>query len=291
MSIFDKKISIYDGVGDNVGTIATLGAFLNSRRHVEDIKRLRACTDAEEKKRIKLSLPQATISGIFSPTRKAENLQAHSGLICLDFDAKDNMTCPCWNDFKLIMAQLPFVLYCSKSVSGNGYFIIIRIECPQYHAQYFESLRRVFLKSGVFIDTSAKDVCRLRCMTYDDSPYINEFASVYKCRYKEPRPTIRIHYCCYGDAAKVDAAVKIIERQHLDIVNSYEDWTKAAMALSNLGERGRGLFHIVSRQGDDRYNYAECDKKFTNAMRTCKSVGLGSFFHLCEVNGIKTNLL
>jgi hypothetical protein len=286
MDIFKKEISIYNGVSDTAGTTATLAAFLNSRRHVEDIQRLRACNDAEEKKRIKLSLPQATISGIFSPTRKAENLQAHSGLVCIDFDAKDNTTFPQWNELKKVMARFREVSYCSKSVSGNGYFAIIPIKYPKYHGQHFEAIRRDFLKLGLKADIACKDVCRLRCMTYDDAPYINVNATTYTARYIEPMRPIRHFQPSTNDEARVEAAVRAIERQHLDITTDYALWVKAAMALAGLGERGREYFHAVSRQNDS-YKFAECERKYNNILRTRQRVDIGSFFYLCKIYGLQ----
>jgi hypothetical protein len=286
MDIFDKKISIYNGVSDTAGTTATLAAFLNSRRHVEEIQRLRASTDSEERKRIKLSLPQATISGIFSPTRKAENLQAHSGLICIDFDGKDNEAFRQWNELKQVMAQFSEVAYCSKSVSGKGYFAIIPIKYPQHHGQQFETIRRDFLKLGLKADIACKDVCRLRCMTYDDAPYINVNATTYTARYIEPRRPIKHYQPSTDNEARVEAAVREIERLHTDITADYSLWVKAAMALAGLGERGREYFHAVSRQNDS-YKFAECERKYNNILRTRQRVDIGSFFYLCKIYGLQ----
>ena len=44
---------------------------------------MRESNDPIIRKQIKLSLPQATISGVFAPTRSANNLVTHSGLICV----------------------------------------------------------------------------------------------------------------------------------------------------------------------------------------------------------------
>ena len=90
MDIFQTHISVYDGVTDNTGTIMPLGTFLFCKEYKDDILRLRAVFDKEKRNALKRSLPQATISGVFSPTRAKNNLSQHSGLICVDIDAKDN---------------------------------------------------------------------------------------------------------------------------------------------------------------------------------------------------------
>ena len=90
MNFHDIEITVYKGVRDTIGHRSTLFKFLENVEY-DAIHELRSTTDANRKKQIKLSLPQATISGVFAPTRSAENLVKHSGLICVDIDRKDNL--------------------------------------------------------------------------------------------------------------------------------------------------------------------------------------------------------
>ena len=90
MNFHDIEITVYKGVRDTIGHRSTLFKFLENVEY-DAIHELRSTTDANRKTHIKLSLPQATISGVFAPTRSAENLVKHSGLICVDIDRKDNL--------------------------------------------------------------------------------------------------------------------------------------------------------------------------------------------------------
>ena len=90
-SLFDTKISYYSNVEDNVGKEISLRDFLFCDRYKEQIEAIRSITDENVQKSLKKQLPLATISGIFAPTRKAVNLVAHSNLLCIDIDKKDNM--------------------------------------------------------------------------------------------------------------------------------------------------------------------------------------------------------
>ena len=90
-SLFDTKISYYSNVEDNVGTEISLSDFLFCDQYKEQIEHIRSIKDEEQQKILKKQLPLATISGTFAPTRKAENLVAHSNLLCIDIDKKDNM--------------------------------------------------------------------------------------------------------------------------------------------------------------------------------------------------------
>lgn len=98
--LFDTKISYYRNVEDNVGTEISLRDFLFNDQHKEQIEYIRSISDEDKQKRLKLQLPVATISGTFAPTCKAENLVAHSNLLCIDIDKKDNMDVDWFDDLK-----------------------------------------------------------------------------------------------------------------------------------------------------------------------------------------------
>ena len=145
MSLFDVYISVYDGVTDREGTVAFLRSFLFSKRHVSRILDLRTETDMDRRKAIKLSLPMATISGVFAPTRKVEYLQRHSGFICIDIDGKDNpdMTLA---DIRKAITSRKDVAYAALSVGGNGMFAIIPLAFPERHGEQFDALKKEFLE-------------------------------------------------------------------------------------------------------------------------------------------------
>lgn len=111
MDIFQTHISVYNGVTDNTGTRMPLGTFLFCKKYKDDILRLRAVFDKEKRNALKRSLPQATISGVFSPTRAKNNLSQHSGLICVDIDAKDNPDILDWETLKQDLSVLPQIAY------------------------------------------------------------------------------------------------------------------------------------------------------------------------------------
>ena len=82
----------------------------------------------------------ACISGIFQPTRKAENLVKHSGLICVDIDRQDNLQIDNWDEVKQELSKLPQIAYASLSVSGNGYFVTIPL--VSIRLQHFATLSK-----------------------------------------------------------------------------------------------------------------------------------------------------
>lgn len=289
MKFQDIQISVYRGVRDTKGHISTLSDFLSNVEY-DAIQELRSCSDPGKRKRIKLSLPQATISGIFSPTRAAENLVRHSGLICVDIDKKDNLHLG--NLDTLIedtLSRIDEVAYASRSVNGNGYFVIIPLKYPEAHKAHFEKLVRDFAALDIVIDRACGDVSRLRCQSYDLHQYINLEAKPYEGLYHKPKPIRPVFSYNLSDIDaedKVAGLCRIISQQHIDLTANYEDWMKIGAALSSLGESGRQWFHLCSAQ-NGKYNAAECDRKFNNLLRSNRRIGIGTFFYLCNNAGLE----
>ena len=283
--IFDTEISIYCSVHDVYGTTCKLRAFLFDTKHASEIEYLRSLPTKEERNKIKQCLPMACVSGVFQPTRKADNLVKHSGLICVDIDRQDNLDIDNWGEVKQELSKLHQIAYVSLSVSGNGYFAIIPLKYPHCHKQQFEQLKRDFAKMGITIDPACGDVCRMRCLSYDPEPYINAEAVPYESYYVEPKPFISYQYS--GDAVldKVSKCCDLIAQNKIDITGDYNSWFTIGCALASLGEQGRQFFHVCSAQ-NPAYKRGESDKKFDNLLRTSKRIGIGSFFEICKDYGV-----
>ena len=293
MSIFQNQISVYNGVTDNIGTTTSLGDFLFCKEYKGEIMKLRTIANKDERNVIKRTLPQATISGVFSPTRAKNNLSQHSGLICVDIDAKDNPEIKDWERLKQDLSVLPQIAYCALSVSGKGLFVIIPLRYPQKHLLQFRQLHMDFSKMGIVIDQACSDITRLRCLSYDEHPIINEDATLYEGVYVEKPKYHSFHpYLIYkgeNTLAEVAACCRKINERGIDITTSYDDWLKVGCALATLGENGRTLFHICSQQ-NAKYNVAKTDKMFTDLLRrNYQQVNIGTFFWMCKQHGITTN--
>ena len=292
MDIFQTHISVYNGVTDNTGTRMPLGTFLFCKEYKDDILRLRAVFDKEKRNALKRSLPQATISGVFSPTRAKNNFSQHSGLICVGIDAKDNPDILDWETLKQDLSVLPQIAYCALSVSGKGLFLVIPLRYPEKHLQQFRQLQIDFRKMGIMIDSACSDITRLRCLSYDEHPIINENATLYEGVYVE-KPKHKSFPTCFiyegeNTSAEVAVCCRKIQQCGIDITASYDDWLKVGCALATLGESGRSLFHICSRQ-NAKYNAAKTDKMFTDLLRrNYQQVNIGTFFWMCKQHGITT---
>jgi hypothetical protein len=287
MKIFDNTISVYQGVTDNIGKPMPLRDFLFDERLKDEILRIRSIDDKARRNALKRTLPCATISGVFSPSRKAENLQRHSGLICLDIDGQDNPAITDWENLKSQLSVLSQIAYCGLSLSGHGLFLIVPVAYPSCHRQHFLQLCEDFHGMGITLDRNCGDVCRLRTMSYDANPYVNERALIYNKVKKEPLHRTAFIYDECGDDTidKVARCCQEIELRHIDITSTYEDWYRVGFALTSLGERGREFFHICSRQ-NEKYKENETDRKFDSLLKSNGNITVATFFLACRQHGV-----
>lgn len=143
---------------------------------------------------------------------------------------------------------------------------------------------------GITIDAACSDITRMRCVSYDAHPIINENAIPYEGIYMEP-PKVR-RYLSYRNIrendilSEVAACCKQIEQRGIDITDGYDQWLKVGCSLATLGEDGRDFFHLCSQQSMD-YNESKTDKMFSDLLkRNYQNINIGTFFWLCKQNGI-----
>lgn len=293
--IFERHVSVFRNVRDTEPKEMKLKEFLSlGLLYRLQISRLRAATDKEVRNSFKRQLPMMTTSGVFRGGRKAECLAAHSGLICIDIDESDNTAVPDFDHLKEnILSRIDEVAYAAHSVSGKGYFVIIPLKYPDQHKRQFKKLQEQFAELGITIDAACSDVNRLRCVSYDDAPYINEEAKPYDGLYDEPQVVPPIQPLRYNrnyidnSDEKALLACEYAVRYQIDMTESYDDWMKIGFALASLGEFGRELYHMVSSVNKKKYNAHDTDRKFTAFLRDGKRIGIGTFFHYCQRFGVR----
>lgn len=78
-----------------------------------------------------------------------------------------------------------------------------------------------------------------------------------------------------------------VELRGITLADTFEEWTKLAMSLAELGEQGREIFHQLSSMSEG-YNRTENERKFSNACRTGQRVHVASFIQMCKEHGIDT---
>lgn len=283
MSILHQKVSCFRNYRDNIPKEVELLKFLTSDKYKSEVEHIRKAKTKKEKDALKSNLPAITPSGLFHTKRKAENLVHHTGLMQIDIDGKDN-THLNLADTKELLKQVEQVCFCAYSVSGNGLFALVPILHPQRHKEHFLALEECFkYDHNIVIDSSCKDVTRLRGYSYDKDYYMNENALVYEglvefktCNVTYPE---KVHIEPINKGGDFYSVLKIITDYCIDITGSNEQWFTILCAIANeYGEGGRGYAHIVS-QYSQLYDYNRCDADYSRALSTNYSYGMGTFYH------------
>lgn len=300
-SIFDVKCSVYRSAKDRIGTgDITIAEFLLGERWKEPVLRLREMVAAygsleakkhEDYKLTKQQLPGATLSGLFS-RRKGDCLIQHTGFVAIDIDLGDNTSIGNFGTILRTLRHRAEVAMYMRSCSGTGYFALIPLAYPEHHKEQFRALQKEYAAMGIVLDNACSDITRIRFASYDEHPYVNEQAIPYMgvdlgSQTLAPRAAVYGGHVDSMDSKvqAVETLVSKLERHHIDITDSYNDWYRIGFALANLPNPiGRQMFHRVSAICK-KYNPQECDKKFDTLQRPEK-IGLGTFFHICEDYGI-----
>lgn len=305
--LFQKRISIYGGVKDNTGNVTTLGGFLSlAAQYKATIEAVRNEPDKDKRRGMKAALPCATIAGVFSPRRNTTMLAEPSNLICVDIDKADNpwfWDYPDLIDHIVELAQDPnnhqaqelfsSLLYADLSVSGNGIYCIHLLPPGSNYALSYKSLAVDYDRIlDVVIDPQCKDVTRLRFISFG-KPLVNEAAQEYHTVIHVAEPSSMPVYVSqspmiHGEPDTIRDVYQLcsaIQMTHTDITSTYQDWLKAGMSLSSLGEAGREPFHIISSQYP-KYSRKETDKKFDNLLKESHRVDISTFFYMCKQHNI-----
>ena len=291
--IFERYVSVFGNVHDTEPKEMKLSEFLAlGERYQEQIFRLRDCSNKDERSYYKKQLPMMTTSGVFRGGRKADCLAAYSGLICIDIDEADNTEVSDFDKLKEnVLCNIKEVAYAARSVGGRGFYAIIPLKYPELHKQQFKQLQQDFAWLGITIDQACSDVCRLRCLSYDEAPYINEDAVTYTGVHQEPKQPKWQSWQRNSFSDDIDEQVyqacKEIELRRIDMTDCYEDWIAIGFSLATLGESGREYFHIVSRQSP-KYKPRETEQKFSSFLRSCSNgYSIGTFFYYCKRFGVR----
>ena len=174
------EFSLFSSLSDRKPQTITLDQFeemISGDEWHKQVSAVRAIKDSDARKAAKKKLPAVTISGIFSGSHKASALQKHSGLICMDFDLKDNPSLAGGAEsMREKLAKDKYSKLVFVSVGGEGLAVICEID-PEQHKPSFIELSSYFKNEyGLIADNSCRDVSRLRFVSWDDSAGLNEEA-------------------------------------------------------------------------------------------------------------------
>ena len=307
----------------------TLSEFVRlGARYIPQLKKIWAVEDKTKRNFLKRKLlPAASISASLK-TRSSgvmleKKINQYTGLIVLDFDNLQDI-----EDAKLKLKALPYVWYVSKSSSNRGLYAICWTENTDFnrHDLYFDALIEEAKALGLDPDAPCRDVTRLRFVSYDEAPYVNELVVPYqlpegytpkKRDLLDPplmplgEPAVAAaadsaeddelhaaepldlspkqeHKTVYGDtAARAMDFAKEWKRRKI-VIDDFRDWYIMASALSTLGEKGWNILEMIS-QFSSKYDSVKNREIFDRVKKKNREITMGSFFYKCHEYGVMTD--
>ena len=266
-------------------TIADYFALVRSGQYLPQIEAYRntRSLSKDEQAAEKIKIPAVTISGTFKANVSNANLLQHSGLICIDFDAVEDVA-----QLKRELERDPYTYAALLSVSGNGLAALVKIE-PEQHLAAFEGLKAYYFKNyGQLIDASCKNVSRLRFLSYDPLLHHNPEAKTFKEYPKKAAKPKVVNTVLTGN--EFDELIDRICRGGYDLTEgAYANYLAIGFALaSEFGEQGREHFHAVAAQ-NAKYDHKKADRQFTYCLRDTgqSKVTIGSFYYLAKQAGVE----
>lgn len=266
-------------------TIADYFALVRSGQYLPQIEAYRdtRALSKDEQAAAKIKIPAVTISGTFKANVSNANLLQHSGLICIDFDAVDDVA-----QLKRELERDPYTYAALLSVSGNGLAALVKIE-PEQHLAAFEGLKAYYFRNYTqLIDASCKNVSRLRFLSYDPMLYHNPEAKTFKEYPKKAAKPKVINTVLTGN--EFEELIEKICRGGYDLTEGvYANYLAIGFALaSEFGERGREYFHAVSAQ-NNKYDHNKADRQYNYCLRDTgqQKVTIGSFYYLAKQAGVE----
>lgn len=285
-TFLDAEVSLFKDVFSPkpIKTITYRDWLIKENEVLKDkVNRIRA----EQNSELKQTLPCISGSGIISDGRADKNLKHHNGYIVLDIDEKENLHLK--KEYfsqlkKKVFRKFSEICYAGHSVGGIGYYLIIGIENPNRHKEYFEYLACWFKDAeDINIDKTCKNLSRLRYYSIDDNPHINENATILKKSILNKNKVPTISRTGTAPDINIVELVEKIEASGISIAPSHDEYLKLAIVFYNeQGEDGRGLYHRVCSL-EPKYNSRDCDKQFTEvSKRGYTDCTIGTLVHLMK---------
>lgn len=289
------QISKFNGIEDTKPLDYSLDEWLKNTmdaEHPDVVKVLRY--RAAKNKKHKEDLPCITISCQLDGYRSTDSIIQKHHFICFDIDRAAKNKKKASNDcidmlmVKDLFKKHPCTYFCGYSTSGDGVYVIMRVEYNDKLNEYFEYFQRTLALRGINIDVSCKDYVRLRFFSFDPDAYYNPGAKYFgfaKVKSGDARHEGSTRTRT-SDTEKIEKITQTIEQHGIDITSDYDDWVKVGGALAGaIGSAGRDYFHRISKQHPD-YDIKKCDSKFDSCMKMNK-INLGSLFQVCGYYGVR----
>lgn len=257
----------------------------------------RRLTNPIVQKKFKTRIPAFTPSGRFRIRRSNDTLVRHSGFICIDIDFKGNETISNFDELQLELSNILNVAFCGRSISGNGYYLLIPIKDVDKHGMYFDALKDAFKELGIEIDKGCGDVSRMRIVAYNEDHFMADTAKILFTTLDNTKELVEIKTTLLKTIdnstqtkKSIEALLTKIEEKGIDITDQYHDWVTICFAIVNtFGKDGLDYFIRIS-QHYPNFDLKENKELFASCIKTVKTddqhAGLASIYRIAKKYGL-----
>jgi len=238
----------------------------------EMIAPIRLESDKEKQKQLKYKLPAVTIGGTFKE-RNEKSLLNHSGFMCVDIDNfSDNSA----------LINDPYTYCCMKSVGGNGFAVIVKIN-PDKHKDCYRWIEKYYLnKYGVLVDSAPKNVASARFITFDENLYVNTKSKKAPSLVDKPLKPKSLAIIIPNNEIG-----ELMDQVHTNVLEEYHDWLCFGLScVATFKEDGRAYFHKMSSLSS-KYDAKICDKNYDYLLkRNGEGINAGTFYYYLRQAGV-----
>lgn len=217
------------------------------------------------------------------------DITSYNHLLSIDIDKQDNPS-KTLDEIRDIVNSDPYTLYSSLSCGGLGLFAIIPIS-DNGKENDFKAIAKALIDyykgKGITLDGSCTNPNRLRFVSYDDEPYVNEKALIYCKRKQDTTPQYKIAERAETaankgltdtDKRRFSLMLKDIQDRHLQLTTCHYSDSNQRNSLylckvlySLFGfDNGLKFFRIMRKQRKGEIK----DKTFYDSANRAESEGL-----------------
>lgn len=283
----DKQVSLYNAHWDNVGRAATYRDIILSdfAQNMNTIVQLRKMNKDDHnynanKVALKSELQCFTPAALLACKAK-DNVQVieRTGMMQLDFDCKDIKEYDI-EELKQCVFSLPFIGFCGRSCSGDGFYALALIAEPEKLSEYAEHCFEILKDYGIYPDESkGKKVENLRYVSYDSNMLIREYPEPLKVahfRRKEVKKS-PVYTTTPRDYKSNNTGLinkKISEVLNVAVGERWATVQSAAYTLGGLNESQ--ILNLIEDAIKSNSSFSGQEDKYLSCANLCFKAGLAN---------------
>lgn len=284
------KLTLYENLKDTQGQIITLEDYIlrvkSGPQTLTVMKAREHPHDSKEYEELKKTLPLVTGSAVMKlgEGKSAKAIDELNGLLFLDIDEGVNAS-----QIAKIKADKHTLLLHETIGGAPRYTSVIRINASKFDESWLTASDYYYTNFGVSIDASCKNKNRLRFLSYDLNPYVNEKAHIFRAKsikkFEPPKKNLTRYIFSQDDFGHI---INQIQDRGINLAESYENYVQIGMALASEFASGGFQYFDAICQASTKYNYKRGKRDYEGFCANIDGrITIGTFYYLCKQENIQ----